>query len=298
MNNIITIVTPSYNQGQYLGDTIKSVVTQAGNFYIDYIIQDGASTDKSIDIIKSWEHNLKSESDILEYGNHVWMTPKSKGNLIQCNGISFRWDSHRDSGQSEAINNGFKLGFGELAGWVNSDDTLMPGTLNRAFELYRFFRGVIFGKAQAVDGDGKQKWIQDFWKRRFTLYDSLILGYTPPQPSVFFPLELYRKVGGLNESLHYMLDTDLWQRMIKLNGPFNYVSELWSRQIYHENSKSMQGDHLFSAFADERIYLIRRRKKEIGFMIFVYETRFFFRKCFILCIEELKKIVKSFLHKR
>lgn len=96
----ITIVTPSYNQGQFLERTIVSVLQQ-GYPNLEYIVMDGGSTDGSVDVIKKYQ-------DRLTY-----------------------WESGPDQGQSEAINKGFAKSSGEILGWLNSDDTLEPGALRR-----------------------------------------------------------------------------------------------------------------------------------------------------------------------
>ena len=105
MNNIISIITPSLNQGQFIEQTIKSVLFQAGNFYIDYIIVDGGSIDNSIDIIKKYDLLIKNN----KYS-------------IKCYGIKFRWFSKKDKGQTNALNKGFKMANGDICAWINSDD--------------------------------------------------------------------------------------------------------------------------------------------------------------------------------
>ena len=105
MNNIITIVTPSLNQGQFLEQTILSVISQKGDFYIDYIIADGGSTDNSVEIIKKYDSLLREK--------------KFK---IQCKGIKYRWWSKKDKGQAHALNMAFKTGQGDVVTWINSDD--------------------------------------------------------------------------------------------------------------------------------------------------------------------------------
>jgi glycosyltransferase involved in cell wall biosynthesis len=290
MNKIISIVTPSYNQGPFISNTIHSIVSQEGDFYIDYIIQDGGSTDNTLDQIKSFEEKLILESKKRSECNHEWLSPIDDNSIIRCRGLSFRWYSGKDTGQSQAINKGFDKSWGRLVGWVNSDDFLLPGTLNRVASLFKKRESIYFGKARAIDQDGNEKWIQDFWRKKYTFYDSFYLDYTPPQPSVFFPLELYRQLGGLNENLHYMLDTDLWQRMLLKVGYFNYVPEIWSIQTYHTASKSMQGDRPFSASEGEKRELREIRARQIGKIRILHELRFLTRTIYLKTIAFLKKI--------
>ena len=83
-----TVVTPSYNQGEFIEDTIRSILSQKGDFYIEYIIKDGLSTDDSVDIIRKYD-TLLSE----------------KKYNVQCKGVSYHWESKKDNGQADAIEN-------------------------------------------------------------------------------------------------------------------------------------------------------------------------------------------------
>jgi glycosyltransferase involved in cell wall biosynthesis len=102
---IISVVTPSYNQGKYIEETIRSVLSQEGDFFIDYIIMDGGSGDESKDIIEQYDQILKSGS---------WD--------IRCRGIEYRWVSQKDKGQVDAIIKGFDSARGDILCWLNSDD--------------------------------------------------------------------------------------------------------------------------------------------------------------------------------
>jgi glycosyltransferase involved in cell wall biosynthesis len=272
---IVSVVSPSFNQAQFLDSTIRSVVTQNGDFYLDYIIRDGASTDGSVDIIRRWDSALKEDVETTEWSGLSWRIPASKKCVIQCGGVSFRWHSGRDTGQSQAINEGFGLAVGDLGGWLNSDDSFTPFSIQSALKAFSVSRRVVFGMAQAVDQYGNLKWTQSFWKRAFDFYDSYYRNYTPPQPSVFFPVKLFRLVGGLDERLHYMLDVDLWQRMILANGSFAYVPQILSKQTYHPDSKSMSGGGLFLArgFTEEKEQVWLRRKHEIGFRAYLWGVK-------------------------
>jgi glycosyltransferase involved in cell wall biosynthesis len=101
----ISIVTPSYNQGQYLEETIQSVLDQ--NYpNLEYIIMDGGSTDNSVDIIKKYESQLA------------------------------HWESKPDNGQADAIKRGFDMATGDILAWLNSDDYYLPDTFNQVSELF------------------------------------------------------------------------------------------------------------------------------------------------------------------
>src|SRR5262245_45147166 len=117
---IFSIITPSYNQGQFLGETIESVISQSGAFSIDYIIVDGGSTDNSVDIIRQYDERL-----------HRGGWP------VKCQGISYRWVSEQDKGQADALMKGFLMAKGNIFAWVNSDDTYIPGALQAAAVFFR-----------------------------------------------------------------------------------------------------------------------------------------------------------------
>jgi glycosyltransferase involved in cell wall biosynthesis len=116
---IISIITPSFNQGQFLAETIERVINQAGDFGIDYIVVDGGSTDESIDIIRQYEA-------VLQRGE--WP--------INCQGITYRWLSEKDQGQTDALMKGFRLAQGEVFAWLNSDDTYLQGALLTAASFF------------------------------------------------------------------------------------------------------------------------------------------------------------------
>src|SRR5574340_1418719 len=114
---VITVVTPSFNQGRFIDETIRSVISQEGDFYLEYLIMDGGSTDETVDIIKKYDRLIKEGK---------WP--------VKCRGIEYRWVSEKDNGQADAVNKGFKIARGEILGWLNSDDTYLPGALGKALK--------------------------------------------------------------------------------------------------------------------------------------------------------------------
>lgn len=133
---IFTIVTPSYNQGQFIEQTIQSVLSQVGNFSIDYIIADGGSTDNSVEIIKKYAELLKKN-----------LYP------IGCNGIDYRWWSRADGGQADALNQGFALTNGTILAWINSDDFYEAGAFQKVADAFRKepSADLIYGNGRALD---------------------------------------------------------------------------------------------------------------------------------------------------
>lgn len=202
---LVSIVTPSYNQGKYLEDTIRSVL---GQDYpnLEYIIVDGASTDGSQDLIRKYADRL------------AW------------------WVSEKDSGQAEAINKGLSRATGEIIAWLNSDDTYLPGTILAAVNAFQENPEtvLVYGNMLAVDEHGET--INLLRYRQLSLEDLLcfqIIG----QPAVFFRRKALERAGGLDPTYHFMLDHHLWLR-IAIQGPTLYVNETWAAARYHSEAKN------------------------------------------------------------
>ena len=182
MGSNFSLVTPSFNQAQFLRQAIESVLAQ-GYPSLDYLVVDGGSTDGSLDILRS-------------YGDRI------------------RWISEPDEGQADAIAKGFERTEGEILGWINSDDLLMPGALEtavRAFERHPE-AGLIYSHGLLVDESGESlgrfPWIEPFDLWRLVHFSDYIL-----QPSTFFRRTTYEAAGGLDRPLHFAMDWDLWIRL-------------------------------------------------------------------------------------
>lgn len=180
---VISIVTPSFNQGQFLEETILSVLNQ--NYpNLEYFVIDGGSTDNSVEIIQEYASRLTY------------------------------WESKPDRGQSHAINKGFKMATGELVAWINSDDVLCPGALNQIAFVWKEDPsvGFIHGRSELIDENGAA--INKSRGGHFDLIDSLTTSKNPvAQPSTFISLECLKEVGFLDERLHMSMDWDLWLRL-------------------------------------------------------------------------------------
>lgn len=178
----ISIVTPSFNQGQFLEETIRSVLLQ-GYPNFEYIIMDGGSTDGSAEIIKKYE---------------PWLT---------------YWVSEPDDGQSQAINKGFSLATGEIGGWLNSDDIYFTGALRTVASCWiENGKPISLITGTKLKGNSTLDSITRIEQEPFTL-EHLISKYILEQPSTFFPLNLFREVGGIDLSYDMSLDYDLFLRM-------------------------------------------------------------------------------------
>jgi glycosyltransferase involved in cell wall biosynthesis len=226
MNNInpqfplISIVTPSFNQGKFLAKTIESVIGQAGDFLIDYIIVDGASSDNSVDIIRQYE-------EMLLHGE--WP--------INCRGIRYRWLSEADKGQSDALGKGFRMAEGDIFAWLNSDDTYLSGALQNVADTFHSSPGIalIYGDAHYCGNAGSI--IGRYRTEKFD-YGKLAWFNFICQPSTFFRRDVFEAVGGLDDSLHFAMDYDLWLRIGK-RFPCRYLPLFLSTYRLHESSKTV-----------------------------------------------------------
>lgn len=181
MNTKITLVTPSYNQAGFLEETIRSVVYQRKDVH-EYFVLDGGSTDGSRAIIQRYDAQID------------W------------------WVSEKDKGQSDAIHRGFQRATGDVLGWINSDDLLLPGALARVRSIFDDDPTVdiVAGYLVFIDADGRIISMprvpsgSNFLGRRGLVQVS--------QQATFFRRSLYESVGGLDLSLHCAMDFDLWSR--------------------------------------------------------------------------------------
>jgi GT2 family glycosyltransferase len=204
---LVTIITPSFNQAQFLGATIESVLAQ--NYpNIEYLILDGGSTDGSVDIIRRYEHRLGA------------------------------WVSEPDKGQTEAINRGFGMAHGEILAYLNSDDIYWPGAVGEAVAFLQTHPevGLVHGGAYYVDDAGDP--VGRFPSSQ-TGHRELRRGAPRiAQQAAFFRSLVWRMVGPLDPTFYYAMDYDLWVRISGVT-PLAYVPRMWAGFRLHGESKSM-----------------------------------------------------------
>ena len=203
--NLVSIITPSYNQAPFLEQTIQSVLGQDYP-HIEYIVVDGGSTDNSVEVIEKY-------ADRLAY-----------------------WISEKDSGQAEAINKGFARANGEIVAWLNSDDYYMLNTVSVAVRCFEQNPDVVmaYGDMLAVDGDGQ---IINVLKYKQLSLEDLLCFQIIGQPSVFFRRSALQKTGLLEPSFHFMLDHHLWIRLAQ-QGRILHIPQVWSAARYHAAAKN------------------------------------------------------------
>jgi glycosyltransferase involved in cell wall biosynthesis len=198
----ISIVTPSFNQAEYLEDTLLSVVEQKYPD-LEYFVIDGGSKDGSVEIIKKYQHQLNY------------------------------WVSEPDKGHYSAINKGFRMATGEIMGWINSSDGYYPWTFEIIAEIFSSFPEVqwISGCASYFDIGRVPRGVE-FAKYR-NRFDFLSGNCTLQQESLFWRKNLWEAAGsGLDETLKYAADTDLWFRFFQLARLYN-VNTLLAGFRYH-----------------------------------------------------------------
>jgi glycosyltransferase involved in cell wall biosynthesis len=205
---LVSVVTPSYKQGQFIEETIRSVLLQ-GYPNLEYIIIDGGSTDGTLEVIRKYES---------------WLS---------------YWISESDRGQSHAINKGFARCSGELMGWLNSDDIYLMGTIHKIVQEFRARRDahLVYGDALCTDKESQPLWV--FKSRETSLLAKLEYwrGWYIAQPAVFFKRDLYLHMGALEEAFHYALDYDYFLRAA-FHYRFHYVPGVLATYRRHAASKT------------------------------------------------------------
>jgi glycosyltransferase involved in cell wall biosynthesis len=250
----ISIVTPSYNQGKFIAQTIDSVLNQKYP-NLEYWVIDGGSTDNTVEILKSY-------------------------------GTQIQWVSEKDHGQTEAINKGFHLASGEIVAFLNSDDYYLPGTLLKVADSFQKTNCMwLTGNYHIVDEENQpiQAWIPiykqflQFFSSRFMLS---ITNYIN-QPSTFWRREAFEQVGYFNEDLQYVMDYDFWMRMIR-KYPLKITHDVFSSFRIHHDSKG--GSQYIQQF-DEEIMVLQRYNPQ--------RITLFLHKVHNLMIVSFYKLIKT-----
>jgi glycosyltransferase involved in cell wall biosynthesis len=236
---IFSIVTPSFNQGQFISDTIESVLSQNGEFYIDYIIMDGGSTDNSVEVIKNYENVLKQNCEIKELsGLKYYVNKNKKTQFNNCLGISYRWVSEKDEGQVDALNKGFEIAKGDIFAFMNSDDVYYPNIFTKVAKKNWEKTDFAYGKGNWISEKGNFLLVFPTFKpSKYSFYYQCSLC----QPSVFFKRETYLDLGKFDKNLNYVFDYDFWLRGVFKNKKYSFINSFLAKSRMYPINKSLSG---------------------------------------------------------
>jgi len=223
---LVSIITPSYNQGKYIEETLLSVLRQDYP-NIEYIVVDGGSTDNSVEVIRKYEDHLAF------------------------------FVSEEDYGQSDAINKGFSKATGEFIAWLNSDDVYTQHAISRAVEAFQAHPhcGFIFGNVLSIDMYSHVFNTMTFgnWGLADLLHFKII-----SQPGVFMRKKALERVGYLDPRYNYIMDHHLWIK-IAMKYPLQYIDEFLAAARYHPEAKNLTGG---SHYGDEAFTLYEWMKSQ------------------------------------
>jgi hypothetical protein len=237
---LVTVVTPSYNQGRFIRATIESVLSQDYPA-IEYIIMDGGSTDETASIASEYASRLT-------------------------------WISEKDRGQTHAINKGFRQAKGTIVGWMNSDDIALPGAVSCAVAAFeqRPELGAVYGEGYTIDIDGNVTG-RFTPTERFNLWKLVYVWDYVLQQTVYFRKSVLEEIGYLDESLHWSMDWDVLIR-IGMRYPLGYLPEhMGALREYVETKTASGGGPRFR----ELVRLMRRhggRRYPPGYFIYGVDT--------------------------
>lgn len=202
---VITIVTPSFNQGRFIGQAVNSVLSQ-GVPDVEHLIFDAGSTDETIRVLKSF-------------------------------GDSIQWVSEPDKGQSDAVNKGLKAATGEFIGWLNSDDIFYPGSFKAVLNVFETMPQVdiLYGMADHIDEANNV--IEPYYNEEWN-YGRLRDVCFICQPAVFFRKSIVERFGVLDERLRYCMDYEYWLR-IGRKKPFYYLKQKLAGSRLYKETKTL-----------------------------------------------------------
>jgi glycosyltransferase involved in cell wall biosynthesis len=202
---LVSIVTPSLNQARFLSRTIDSVLGQTYP-HIEYFVADGGSRDESLGILRSY-------------------------------GERFRWVSEPDRGQADAINKGFSHCRGQIRGYLNSDDVLLPDAVAAVVRHFRAHPDwdMVYGRGQIIDAEGQS---QGYFPTEEFSFPRLLQICFVCQPATFWRTEIADRIGPFNERLQYVMDYEYWLRIHQSGGRIVHIGETLAQARDHPACKT------------------------------------------------------------
>jgi glycosyltransferase involved in cell wall biosynthesis len=233
-----SIVTPSFNSEKYIAETIECVLSQKGDFEIEYIIVDNCSDDNTVDIIKKYDNLLRT-----------------KNYDIKCNAMTLKYISEPDNGMYEALNKGFSLATGDIYAWINANDIYLPGAFAIVVKTFVKYTQIVWlkGITSYINENStsykagkcllyEQRWIQKGVYGRDA--------YFIQQDSVFWRADLWRRAGSFSPGLKLAGDYFLWKA-------FSQTAVLYSLNAYVSCFRKVDGQ------LSQNVEAYRRECKEI-----------------------------------
>ncbi|MFZ2976073.1 MAG: glycosyltransferase family 2 protein [Candidatus Moraniibacteriota bacterium] len=241
----ISIITPSFNQAQFIERTIKSVLEQ--NYPdLEYIVMDGGSTDGTVEILKKYSDRII-------------------------------WKSEKDRGQSDAINKGLKIATGDIVAYLNSDDTYEPKALQKVADYFSRNPNSkwAYGKCKIINANDQEirkpiTWYKNFLLKKYS-YSKLLCENFISQPAVFWKREIHSELGFFNESEHFCMDYEFWLR-IGRKYPAGVINDYLANFRYYSNSKS--GSVNKKQFQDE-LRLAKKFGAGYPLLIFLHKINYY-----------------------
>jgi glycosyltransferase involved in cell wall biosynthesis len=224
-----SVITPSFNQVRFIARTLASVSAQAVDFPVEHIVVDGVSTDGTLNILE----------------NHAG---------------TIRLLTEPDKGMQDALNKGFAMATGEIIGWLNSDDTYLPGALQKVADYFDRHPDCqwLYGNCRMIDEHDRvvRKWITAYKNRSARKYrfEKLLIENFISQPAVFIRREALLTVGPVDPDLSTAMDYDLWIRLAKRGIPGYIDDDLACFRVHRESISAQR----FKAQFDEQ-YRIHQR---------------------------------------
>lgn len=203
----ISVVTPSYNQGEFIGRTLASVASQSHAAH-EHLVFDGGSTDTTLEVLR-------------------------------LAGAGVQWVSRPDRGQADAVNQGLLAASGDVIGWINSDDIYYPDALARVVEAFELHPDidVIYGQADHIDihDQAFESYPTSFWDPKLLRHTCFIC-----QPALFFRRRVIERVGLLDSSLKYCMDYNYWLRLSDAGCSFSYLPHKLAGSRLYETNKTLR----------------------------------------------------------
>jgi glycosyltransferase involved in cell wall biosynthesis len=234
----ISLVTPCFNASKTIRRTLSSVAAQ-GYPDLEYIVSDGGSRDGTLEIVEEFRHMIA----------HI--------------------DSRKDKNAADAVNRGFRVATGQIRGYINADDILMPGALARVAEAFRQHpeAGVITGGCLRVFADGTElaTSVPDYFMRLMPLRNDI------EQPSTFWTTAVHRHAGEFDDSFHLAFDWEWWNRLRRIGAKFVVLPDVLSTYYFSDTNLTSRGG---AQVIKEMYRVTRRYGPGKGAIAEVYRTLF------------------------